>query len=57
PLYVAGTDGTSLLRQFGNAAGGLPFTVLIGADGQVKKTYLGSIKFDELRKDLSLLQH
>ena len=56
PLYVAGTDGTALLRQFGNAAGGLPFTVLIGADGQVKKSYLGSIKFDELRKDLSLIQ-
>lgn len=56
PLYVAGSDGTALLRQFGNAAGGLPFTVLIGADGQVKKSYLGSIKFDELRKDISLLQ-
>jgi len=55
PLYVAGTNGTSLLRQFGNDAGGLPFTVLIGADGQVKKMYLGSIKFDELRKDLALL--
>ena len=55
PLYVAGTNGTALLRQFGNDAGGLPFTVLIGADGQVKKTYLGSIKFEELRKDVALL--
>jgi len=55
PLYIAGTNGTSLLRQFGNEAGGLPFTVMIGADGQVKKMYLGSIKFDELRKDLALL--
>lgn len=55
PLYVAGMNGTSLLRQFGNDTGGLPFTVLIGADGQVKKTYLGSIQFDELRKDLALL--
>ncbi|MGS0743322.1 TlpA family protein disulfide reductase [Glaciimonas sp. GG7] len=56
PLYVAGINGTALLRQFGNDVGGLPFTVLIGADGQVKKMYMGSIKFDELRKDLSLLQ-
>ncbi len=56
PLYVAGTDGTALLRQFGNAAGGLPFTLLIGADGKVKKTLLGGIKFDELKKDLELLQ-
>ena len=25
--------------------------IKIGADGQVKKTYLGRLKFDELRKD------
>ena len=55
PLYVAGTGATALLRQFGNQSGGLPFTVLIGNDGAVKKMYLGSIKFDELRKDLALL--
>ncbi|MFJ2989793.1 TlpA disulfide reductase family protein [Collimonas sp. NPDC087041] len=55
PLYVAGSGATALLRQFGNQAGGLPFTVLIGRDGAVKKVYLGSIKFDEIRKDLALL--
>jgi thiol-disulfide isomerase/thioredoxin len=55
PLYVAGMSGTDLARQFGNAAGGLPYTVLIGADGQVKKTYLGRLKFDELKADLSAL--
>ena len=55
PLYVAGSSATALLRQFGNQSGGLPFTVLIGRDGEVKKMYLGSIKFDELRKDLALL--
>lgn len=55
PLYVAGMGGTDLARQFGNAAGGLPFTVLIGADGQVKKTYLGGLKFDQLRADLAAL--
>lgn len=55
PLYVAGMGGTDLAREFGNEAGGLPFTVLIGADGQVKKTYLGQIKFDQLRADLAKL--
>lgn len=55
PLYVAGMSGTDLARQFGNAGGGLPYTVLIGADGQVKKTYLGRLKFDELKTDLSKL--
>jgi thiol-disulfide isomerase/thioredoxin len=55
PIYVAGMSGTDLSRQFGNTNGGLPFTVLIGADGKVKKTYLGRIKFAELRADLAAL--
>ena len=56
PLYVAGMSGTDLSRRFGNPNGGLPYTVLIGADGQVKKTYLGRLKFDELKADLAALQ-
>ena len=55
PVLVAGMSGTDLSRQFGNVQGGLPYTVLIGADGQIKKTYLGRLKFDELRKDLATL--
>ena len=55
PVLVAGMTGTDLSRQFGNVNGGLPYTVLIGADGQVKKTYLGGLKFDQLRADLALL--
>jgi thiol-disulfide isomerase/thioredoxin len=55
PLYVAGMSGTDLAREFGNQAGGLPYTVLIGADGQVRKTYLGELKFDQLRADLAAL--
>jgi thiol-disulfide isomerase/thioredoxin len=55
PLYVAGMSGTDLAREFGNKAGGLPYTVLIGADGQVRKTYLGELKFDRLRADLAAL--
>ena len=53
PLYVAGIGGTELSHQFGNQAGGLPFTVLIGPDGQVKKTYLGRLKINELRRDVA----
>ena len=55
PLFVAGMEGTELSRSFGNNAGGLPYTVLIGADGQVKKTYLGRLKFDQLKADLASL--
>lgn len=55
PVYVAGIKGTELSRQLGNQAGGLPYTVLIGADGQVRKTYLGRLKFAQLRADLAAL--
>lgn len=55
PLLVGGMGGTDIAREFGNANGGLPFTVLIGADGQVRKTYLGKLKFDELKADLAAL--
>lgn len=55
PLYVSGLRGTELAREFGNKAGGLPYTVLIGADGQVRKTYLGRLKFAELKADLAAL--
>jgi len=52
PLYIAGMSGTELPRAFGNQ-GGLPFTVIIGPDEQVKKTYLGRLKLDEVRRDLA----
>jgi thiol-disulfide isomerase/thioredoxin len=55
PLYVGGMSGTDLSRELGNANGGLPFTVLIGPDGQVRKTYLGRLKFDQLQADLAKL--
>ncbi len=55
PLYVAGMDGTELSRQLGNTTGGLPYTVLIGSDGKVKKTYLGLLNFTQFRADLAAL--
>jgi thiol-disulfide isomerase/thioredoxin len=53
PLYIGGMGGSELARTFGNQAGGLPFTVLIGADGRVKKTYLGRLKMDQVRADIA----
>lgn len=55
PLYVAGTNGIELSRQLGNKNGGLPFTVLFDKDGVVVKTYLGRLKMDQLRSDLTKL--
>lgn len=53
PLYVAGMGGADLSRQFGNQAGGLPFTVLIDSNGHIKKTYLGRLNLDEVRRELA----
>jgi thiol-disulfide isomerase/thioredoxin len=55
PLYIAGMEGSDLSRQMGNSKGGLPFTVILGADGQVKKSYLGRLNMRMLRQDLGLL--
>ena len=54
---VKGRAVFDLLRQFGNQAGGLPFTVLVGLDGNLKKVYLGRLNFDELRRDLASLKN
>jgi thiol-disulfide isomerase/thioredoxin len=56
PLYIAGMNGSELSKQFGNQSGGLPFTVLVGPDGQVEKTYLGRLKMKQVREDLTALQ-
>lgn len=53
PLYVGGMDGTELTRQFGNQAGGLPFTVLIDANGSVRQVYRGRLKMVDLRRDIA----
>lgn len=43
PLLAAGAGGTELARAFGNESGALPFTVVIGADGQVVASHLGKV--------------
>jgi thiol-disulfide isomerase/thioredoxin len=55
PLFAAGMEGTELSRQLGNQAGGLPFTVLIDADGKLIKSYLGRLNIQGLRADITKL--
>lgn len=55
PVYVAGFGGADVARAFGNTAGGLPYTVVIDANGTVRATKLGQIKPDELRHTLDAL--
>ncbi|CAN7211462.1 TlpA family protein disulfide reductase [Trinickia sp. LjRoot230] len=55
PIYVSGFGGADLARHFGNLAGGLPFTVVIDANGAVRSTKLGEISPNELRRTLDAL--
>jgi len=55
PVYIAGFGGADLARAFGDQAGGLPFTVVIDANGTVRSTKLGQVKPEELRRTLDAL--
>ena len=44
PLLVTGHDGIQLMRDLGNQAGGLPFTVVFDAKGRQIDRVLGQIK-------------
>ena len=50
PLVVAAATGTDLARAFGNSSGALPFTVVLGPDGQVVASHLGRVDEATLRK-------
>ena len=48
PIGLAGMDGTELVHALGNPQGGLPFTVLIAANGVVLQRKVGETRYDEL---------
>ena len=50
PVGVAGVAGMELVRDLGNAQGGLPFTVMVGASGNAVWRKLGETTFDELQR-------
>lgn len=50
PIAMAGAEGTELSRSLGNLVGGLPFTVVFGADGSVQQRKMGEIKPSDLEK-------
>jgi thiol-disulfide isomerase/thioredoxin len=43
PIGLAGLGGTELARALGNSSGGLPFTVVLSADGQVRQRRIGRV--------------
>lgn len=48
PVVMAGLGGTDLSKSLGNQAGGLPFTVLFGASGQVLQRKIGKVTPEDL---------
>ena len=50
PVGMAGLGGTELAKSLGNLAGGLPFSVVLGADGSVRHRRMGRVTADDLRQ-------
>ena len=48
PIGLAGLDGMDLLHALGNPQGGLPFTVVVSASGQLVQRKMGETSFDEM---------
>jgi thiol-disulfide isomerase/thioredoxin len=48
PIGMAGLEGTELARSLGNTSGGLPFTVVLGADGNVRQRRIGRVAPSDL---------
>jgi thiol-disulfide isomerase/thioredoxin len=49
PIGFAGLEGTSLAKDLGNQSGGLPFTVVLGADGKVRERRMGRVSEADLK--------
>jgi thiol-disulfide isomerase/thioredoxin len=43
PIGLAGLGGTELARALGNTGGGLPFSVVLGADGRIRERRIGRV--------------
>ncbi len=48
PIGLAGLEGTDLGKKLGNMSGGLPFTVVLGADGTVRHRRMGRVTPSDL---------
>lgn len=48
PVALAGMDGLALSKSLGNQVGGLPFTVLVGADGSILNRKIGKLSAQDL---------
>lgn len=54
PVGLAGLSGTELGRSLGNLTGGLPFSVVMGADGSILHRKMGQVTAEDLTQWASL---
>jgi thiol-disulfide isomerase/thioredoxin len=50
PIGLAGLGGTELGKALGNLSGGLPFTVVLGSEGQVLQRRMGRVTEADLQQ-------
>lgn len=55
PLLVGQLEAVDLMRELGNTAGALPFTVLLDARGRLRRRKLGAYSAADLDTDLAQL--
>ena len=55
PVLVAEASGLDLMRKLGNAAGALPFTVILGRQGAILSRKLGILRGQEITKQIRAL--
>ena len=48
PIAIGGVEVHDVLRRIGNTAGGLPYSVLLDAQGRLHRRKLGETSYDEL---------
>ncbi len=49
-IGLAGLNGTDLSKMLGNDVGGLPFTIVLDANGVLKQRKLGKLTADDIKK-------
>jgi thiol-disulfide isomerase/thioredoxin len=54
-LLIAGHAGIAMVRELGNSAGGLPFTLLFDANGSIFDSILGQVEPNDLRQRIDRL--
>ena len=55
PLLIGGMDAFGITADFGNAAMGLPFTIILDRDGQLQSSALGRVDEAALTRQLDRL--